>query len=170
MGNSTTFCFIDRTLSLFPSMAHTLAGLRFTELALLTLRLNGKLARAADRLVGDLGLTRARWQVLAVIGEGSTTVPRAARQLALTRQSVQLTADRLVADGLVRFAANPDHQKSPLLALTGEGERVMREVRQRQEIWANRVVEGLDTAQLATTCRMLAVLERQLARTSHRVS
>ncbi|MDH3233798.1 MAG: MarR family transcriptional regulator, partial [Alphaproteobacteria bacterium] len=38
-----------------------------TALILETFRLNGRLLAAGDRLVGDLGLTSARWQVLGAI-------------------------------------------------------------------------------------------------------
>ncbi len=144
-------------------MAHTLAGLRFTELALLTLRLNGDLMRAADRLVEDLGLTGARWQVLAAIREESTTVARLARRMGLTRQSVQRTADRLVEDGFAECAPNPHHRSSPLLRLTGDGAAVIIEARRRQTRWANRVVEDLGTTDLAAACRILSVISHRLS-------
>ena len=35
-----------------------------TEIVLLVFRVNGRLLSAGDRLVGDLGLTSARWQML----------------------------------------------------------------------------------------------------------
>lgn len=143
-------------------MAHTLAGLRFTELALLTLRLNGVLLRAADELVADLGLTGSRWQVLAEIREAPATVAHLARRLGLTRQSVQRSADRLVTDGLARFVANPHHKRSPLLGVTGEGRRVMEAVRRRHAAWANQAAEGLSAADLASTCRLLGAVEARL--------
>jgi hypothetical protein len=46
---------------------HTPAGAATTELILETFRLNGLLLEAGDRLVADIGLTSARWQVLGAI-------------------------------------------------------------------------------------------------------
>jgi DNA-binding MarR family transcriptional regulator len=44
-----------------------------------------------------------------------------ARRLGVTRQSVQRTADAIVADGLATFEPNPDHKRSPLVSLTPRG-------------------------------------------------
>jgi len=54
------------------------------------------------------------------------TVPQLARQRGLSRQSVQVLADRLAAAGLVRYAANPDHRRSDRLQLTPSGEGSLR--------------------------------------------
>ncbi|WP_349017006.1 hypothetical protein [Bradyrhizobium sp. Arg237L] len=46
-----------------------------TQLILEAFRLNGGLITAGDRLVADLGLTSARWQVLGVIALSPTVEP-----------------------------------------------------------------------------------------------
>jgi DNA-binding MarR family transcriptional regulator len=48
-----------------------------------------------------------------------------ARRLGITRQSVQRVADAIVAEGLATYEPNPDHQRSPLVILTGTGESVL---------------------------------------------
>jgi hypothetical protein len=55
-------------------------------------RINGRLLAAGDRLVADLGLTSARWQVIGAIAIAGQpqTVPAIARTMGLTRQAVQL--------------------------------------------------------------------------------
>jgi DNA-binding MarR family transcriptional regulator len=143
-------------------MAHTLSGLRFTEFALLTLRLNEKLVRAGDLLVKDLGLTSSRWQILAAIGEDGTTVARLARRLGVSRQGVQRTAARLVSDGFAGFRSNPFHKRSPLLTLTEAGIGILREVRVRHEAWADQIGKCFNAAELAATCRTLATLHARL--------
>ncbi|MBW2527938.1 MAG: MarR family transcriptional regulator, partial [Deltaproteobacteria bacterium] len=54
-------------------MPHNLASLRVSQLATQILRLSGDLSSSGDRLVSDLGLTSARWQVLSVVSERPAT-------------------------------------------------------------------------------------------------
>jgi DNA-binding MarR family transcriptional regulator len=150
-------------------MAHSLAGLRFTELVLQLLRIHGDLVAAADLLVTDLGLTSARWQVLSRLRETPSTVSRVARRMDLSRQGVQRLADRLVADGFLEVQPNPDHKQSPLLHVTPYGEGVLEEARRRQEAWAHGLSGHLEADDLAVACRVLGGLSDLLAsvRASH---
>jgi len=143
-------------------MAHSLAGLRFTELVLQVLGIHGNLMAAADLLVADLGLTSARWQVLSQLRERPSTVSRVARRMGLSRQGVQRLADRLVADGFLEVRHNPDHRRSPLLHLTPHGDHVLTEARLRQERWADHVGADLDARDLASACRVLGALSHRL--------
>src|ERR1700704_2902386 len=72
-----------------------------TELILEVFRLNGRLLVAGDRLVADLGLTSARWQVLGAVALAAAPMPVAwiARNMGLTRQAVQRIVNELIADG-----------------------------------------------------------------------
>lgn len=94
-----------------------------SRLALEVFRLNGALIAAGDALVSPLGLTSARWQVLGAISEAGGGLPTAgiARNMGLTRQSVQRVVDDLFAMGFVRFAPNPHHKRAKLVQLTPEG-------------------------------------------------
>lgn len=84
------------------------------ELAGLSRRTSETIARAA-------GQTAARWHVLSVLSDGPRTVPSAARRLGLAPQSVQRVVADLLADEQVETHANPDHARSPLVALTARG-------------------------------------------------
>lgn len=95
-------------------------------------RLNGTLLATADRLAGDLGVSTARWQVIATIRHQPLTAPDIARRLGLTRQSVQRTVNILVNEGLAEQRDNPGHRRSPLIALTRQGQRTMDRLRARQ--------------------------------------
>src|SRR3546814_10691446 len=66
-------------------------------------RLNGSLLATADRLVSKFGITAARWQVLGAIGMPAVpeTVARLARNMGLTRQSVQRVVNEMVDDGML---------------------------------------------------------------------
>ena len=95
-----------------------------TELILETFRLNGRLLAAGDRLVADVGLTSARWQVLGAVAMSPVPLPVAhvARNMGLTRQAVQRVANELEGEGFIRFAPNPNHQRAKLVLLTRKGE------------------------------------------------
>ena len=136
-------------------MAHTVSGLRFTELVLQLLRIHGELVGAANELVSDLGLTAARWQVLSLVQDRPSTVARMARRLGLSRQTVQRSADRLAQDGFLTRESNPDHRASPLCRITDRGRAALAEARGRQERWADDLARGLDAAELAAACKVL---------------
>jgi DNA-binding MarR family transcriptional regulator len=94
-----------------------------TELVLEIFRLNGELIAMGDALVGELGLTSARWQVMGAIALANTPLPIAqiARNMGLTRQAVQRVANELEGEGFIRFAPNPNHQRARLVLLTRKG-------------------------------------------------
>src|SRR5712692_10354297 len=70
-----------------------------TELMLEVFRLNGRLLTSGDRLVADIGLTSARWQVLGAVALAGNRLPVAhiPRNMGLTRQAVQRTVNELAA-------------------------------------------------------------------------
>ena len=90
----------------------TPAGEAMTGLILDLFRANGRLLIAGDRLVAPLGLTSARWQILAAIFDAERPEPVAwlARNLGANRQNVQRIVNDLERDGLVVFETNPHHQ------------------------------------------------------------
>jgi DNA-binding MarR family transcriptional regulator len=85
----------------------------------------GALRREGEEIAGLTGQTQARWQVMWTAAAGTLTVAMIARRLGLARQSVQRTADVIVAEDLASFEPNPDHRRSPLLALTPSGRGVL---------------------------------------------
>ncbi|UFS70336.1 MarR family transcriptional regulator [Geomonas sp. RF6] len=143
-------------------MRHTPEGADFTKLILETFRLNGALIAAGDQLVGVLGLTSARWQVLGSVYEGPATVAEIARRMGLTRQNVQRIADYLAKDGFVTTSANPAHRRAKLYSLTPHGKSVMEEVRNRQAEWANRIADGIGTTRIGEAISVMTVLTKRL--------
>jgi DNA-binding MarR family transcriptional regulator len=135
----------------------THTGEAATKLILSTFRLNGLLLGAGDLLAEDEGLTSARWQVLGAIAlaERQLTVPQIARRMGLARQSVHATVKRLVAEGLLVFAPNADHRRSPLVGLTEAGSKRYEAVDARQASWVNRLARGISHSDLATARRVL---------------
>lgn len=139
----------------------TREGEAFTQLVLAVFRANGSLIAAGDALVGGLGLSSARWQVLGMIVDQPLTVAAIARRVGLARQSVQRTADRVVKDGFAVFRPNPDHATAHLLELTAHGRTVMATVGRLQETWANTLADGLGREALeASTALLLDLCDR----------
>ncbi len=110
-----------------------------TDLVLSTFRLNGFFLHAADGLTARSGLTTARWQVLGAVLHESLTVPAVARNMGLTRQSVQRVANALVAEGLCQFLPNPAHRRAKLLASTERGLKSVQLLSPRVMAWSERV-------------------------------
>jgi DNA-binding MarR family transcriptional regulator len=118
------------------NLQETPAEAAFTRLVLLIFRLNGVLLETGDRMAAPVGQTSARWQVMGVVDHGPITVAAVARRMGLRRQSVQRTADLLVADGVAAYVENPADKRARLLTLTTAGRRALRAIERAQRAWA----------------------------------
>jgi len=144
------------------SKAHTPAGQALTGLILAIFRLNGRLLVAGDRLVADLGLTSARWQVLGALAAGPRTAAQIARAMGLARQSVQRLVDAMLDGGILASDVNPEHARARLIALTARGRRLYDAVMAGQAAWADMTARGVATAEIAQACRTLETLRSRL--------
>ena len=90
--------------------------------------LAGLFRRVADEIARGEGQTQTRWYALSVFSNAPLTVSQAARRLGTTRQSVQRTANDLLASGLAVTEPNPDHRASPYVVLTREGQRTLQRI------------------------------------------
>lgn len=131
-----------------------------TELILHIFRLNGALLAAGDRVVGELGLTSARWQLLGGIAdqEEPLSVAQLARKMGVTRQGVQRIANELEAEGIVGFRANPRHKRAQLIELTIRGCELFEHSMELQRPWAAALGQGLTTSRVNEVCRTLEAL------------
>lgn len=131
--------------------ARSPAAQLLTEVFLLTFRLNGALLAAGDALVGPIGLTSARWQVLGAIALSVDPigVPHIALRMGVTRQAVQRHVHQLRAEGLVEEHGNPHHARSPLYTLTPAGESLFASADAAQAVWAEQLVQRLPDLPLA---------------------
>ena len=137
-------------------MAHTKTGRLFTELILEVFRFNGILIEAGDKLIKDLGLTSARWQVLGSLVDGPLPVADIGRRMGLSRQNVQRIANRLQKDGFLDTSPNPAHRRAKLYFLTQFGVEVIEEITKRQEKWVNQLSKDMDLANLNTSLSLLS--------------
>jgi DNA-binding MarR family transcriptional regulator len=125
-------------------MAKTARGSEepLSDLVLSIFRLNGFLLRASDRLTAGSGLTTARWQVLGAVLHEPLTVAAIARNMGLTRQSVQRTADLLVEEGLCQYSPTRA-SAAKLLSSTDHGLNSIRQLAPRVIAWSKRVRESV---------------------------
>jgi DNA-binding MarR family transcriptional regulator len=135
-----------------------------TELILDVFRLNGALLASGDALVGDLGLTSARWQVLGAIALSPVPLPVAhlARNMGLTRQAVQRSVDEMRNDGLVQLDPNPHHRRAMLVTMTDRGNSAYRAASERQKRWADALARGLSPKETEAASLLMRELQRRL--------
>lgn len=146
------------------TVRHTPSGKALTELILEIFRLNGRLLAAGDQLVGGLGLTSARWQVLGTIALADMPQPVAgiARNMGLNRQGVQRIVNEMEAEGLVSFALNPHHKRAQLVILTKKGRSAYDAATELQIPWANALAKGMSIADIETVVSLSSALRTRL--------
>ena len=132
-----------------------------------SIRLNGRLLAAGDRMVEPFGLTSARWQVLGAISLSPVpeTVVRLARNLGLNRQGVQRIVGDLVAEGFIEMKDNPHHRSARLVLMTPKGQSAYTATLNAQAPWVNRLGEGFDAHQIREVEKMLDLLKARLEET-----
>ena len=142
----------------------SLSGDAVSNLILDLFKLTGKMLAAGDKLVADLGLTSARWQVLGAIVAAERPQPVAwlARDLGAHRQNIQRIVNDLAEQGLVALAANPHHRRAHLIVLTDSGKQAFEAAMQFQAPWISHLSQGLSVADIQTTHKVLIALRKTL--------
>lgn len=127
-------------------------------------KLTGEMLAAGDKLVADLGLTSARWQVLGAIVAAERPQPVAwlARDLGAHRQNIQRIVNDLVEERLLTLAANPHHRRAHLVVLTDGGKQAFEAAMRLQAPWISQLSEGLSVADIQTTHKVLIALRGRL--------
>ncbi len=143
---------------------HTPAGAALTDIVLELFRLNNRMLTAGDRLVADMGLTSARWQVLGTIVAAERAQPVAwlARDMGANRQNIQRIVNDLVRDSLLEFQTNPHHRRAQLVVLTDAGRKAYSDAMLVEVPWANALADGLNPSELRTTHQILTALRKRL--------
>lgn len=130
--------------------------------AVTAFKLNGQFLALAEELARPARLTAAWWQVLgAVLGE-PLTVAGVAREMGITRQSVQRIADILAERGLAEYLPNPAHRRAKLLAPTDEGRAAIARIGPAHADAAGRLVKALGEQPLADAVAALQSLSAAL--------
>ncbi|MFF2553914.1 MarR family winged helix-turn-helix transcriptional regulator [Nocardia sp. NPDC058058] len=114
----------------------------FSTAAITSFKLNGQFLAIAEELAGPAGLTAAWWQVLGAVLHEPLPVAGIAREMGITRQSVQRIADLLVEKGFAEYRPNPQHKRAKLVAGTAAGHAAVRRINpQHAEMSARLVAE-----------------------------
>lgn len=121
---------------------------RFAWLVADVYELAGELERAGEVVARSVAQSGARWKVLSAASVEGQTVAQLARRLGLARQSVQRVADKLEDDGLLAYAANPDHMRSPRVALTTQGKQVLTRLSAAAAKWEDPLAAQLSREEL----------------------
>jgi DNA-binding MarR family transcriptional regulator len=142
----------------------TPAGDAVTDLILDLFKLNSRILAAGDRLVAELGLTSARWQILGAIVAAERQQPVAwlARDLGANRQNVQRIVNDLHAEGFIAFEPNPHHRRAQLVVMTNKGRKAFDAAMQLQAPWINGLSDGLSVEDLKTVHRVIKMLRKKL--------
>jgi DNA-binding MarR family transcriptional regulator len=111
--------------------------------ALAIFKLNGQFLALAEELAGPVGLTAAWWQVLGAVLPAPLPVAGIAREMGITRQSVQRIADILAERGLAEYRDNPAHRRAKLLAPTAAGRAAVARIAPAQAEAAAKICAAL---------------------------
>lgn len=151
-----------------PDERRTEQGEAVTALILDVFRLNGRLQLAGDRLVSELGLTSARWQILGAIAysDRPESVAWYARTMGVHRQGVQRIVNELSKEGIVEFQPNPHHKRAHLVVMTRKGQELYEAAIARQIPWVNELSEGLSPDEIATAQNVVGRLKARLEEAS----
>lgn len=141
---------------------HTTKADLLTAIALTVFRLNGQLIEWGNHFAKPHGLTSARWQVLGAIAMAPQppSMPQIGAAMGVTRQGVLKQINLLVAEGLVAPLSNPMHKRSPLYALTAQGQAAYQALTERWQAHVRGLATGFSAAQLDATMQVLAAMSR----------
>jgi len=129
--------------------------------------LAGAFRRRGERIASGVRQTQARWQVLSAASDRPRSVPQLARVLGVSRQNVQRIADWLSAEGLARFAENPDHRSSPHLVLTEKGQKTLAGITRAAAEQHSALAAKLRDVDLAALRQDLAAIQAALDAEDH---
>ncbi|WP_340622388.1 MarR family winged helix-turn-helix transcriptional regulator [Xenorhabdus siamensis] len=146
-------------------MSRTPAGAALSASALNLFRVASSLLAEGNRLVANIGLTSARWQVLGTMVSAESPQPVAwlARDMGMNRQNVQRLINGLEKEGLVEFAQNPHHKRAYLVVLTESGRKAFSHAMALESPWVNQLAEGISLEDIHTMNRVLKILRSRLS-------
>jgi DNA-binding MarR family transcriptional regulator len=141
------------------------AGKRLTDLFLIIFKVHGLMLSRGNELVRPLNLSGHQWQIMSSVRLTPLTMAQIARRMGLTRQGVRQVVMRLIKDGMVELASNPDHLRSHLVVLTAPGRKQLRLADSLQAHWVNRLAGQMDLKGLLiahkTMSELCSILEWQ---------
>ncbi|TDD58651.1 MarR family transcriptional regulator [Kribbella antibiotica] len=130
--------------------------------ALTAFKLNGQFLELAEHLARPAGVTATWWQVLGAVLGSPQSVSAIAREMGITRQAVQRTADVLAERGLAEYHDNPAHRRAKLVAVTPEGRAAISAINPHHAEHAAELAAVMGADQLAEAVAALRKLSEAL--------
>ena len=123
--------------------------------------------RAADRALDDCGLSHATAMPLVTLSRLGDNCRQGvvADHLGVEGPSLVRIVDKLVADGLITRAEDPDDRRAKILSLTDAGRARVVEIERTFERLRNELLAGEDQRELEIALGLLARLEARLLET-----
>lgn len=122
-------------------------------------RLFRALAQKASEHLEPFGLTAADRAVMEFLYRDKTlSVPEIAARYQVSRQHVQVTANRLLESGMLESLVNPRHKRSRLLALTGRGRETFAAILGMDNEALRQLMSGIPERDRETTQKTLETL------------
>ncbi|MET9492594.1 MarR family transcriptional regulator [Nocardia sp. NPDC006630] len=134
----------------------------FSTAAITSFKLNGQFLTIAEELARPADITAAWWQVLGAVLHEPLPVAGIAREMGITRQSVQRIADLLVDKGFAEYRTNPAHRRAKLVAITEAGHEAVRRIGPRHAKLAARLTAQLGVEQFTRIVESLTTLSAAL--------
>ncbi|NKY87041.1 MarR family winged helix-turn-helix transcriptional regulator [Nocardia veterana] len=134
----------------------------FSAAAITSFKLNGQFLALAEELAKPAGITAAWWQVLGAVLHEPLPVSGIAREMGITRQSVQRIADLLVDKGFAEYRPNPAHRRAKLVAITDAGYEAVRRITPQHGVMAKRLAQQLGSQRFAEVVAALTELSAAL--------
>ena len=98
------------------------------------------MVQTAERLHEGESVTLGMRAVLEFLSRnGPTSVPNVARSRQVTRQHIQVLVNRLLEIRLVSLDENPAHQRSALVRLTPQGQKLIDRIMRRERLVLDRL-------------------------------
>ncbi|WP_405134359.1 MarR family winged helix-turn-helix transcriptional regulator [Nocardia sp. NBC_01388] len=134
----------------------------FSTAAITSFKLNGQFLTIAEELARPADITAAWWQVLGAVLHEPLPVAGIAREMGITRQSVQRIADLLVDKGFAEYRTNPAHRRAKLVAITEAGHEAVRRIGPQHAKLAARLTAQLGVEQFTRIVESLTTLSAAL--------
>ncbi|WP_036506436.1 MULTISPECIES: MarR family winged helix-turn-helix transcriptional regulator [Nocardia] len=134
----------------------------FSAAAITTFKLNGQFLTIAEELAKPAEITAAWWQVLGAVLHEPLPVSGIAREMGITRQSVQRIADLLVDKGFAEYRPNPAHRRAKLVAITDAGYAAVRRITPHHAVMAKQLAQQLGSRRFAEVVDALGDLSAAL--------
>ncbi|MCP3671665.1 MAG: MarR family transcriptional regulator [Gammaproteobacteria bacterium] len=131
-------------------------------------KLNGIFLDLGNELFRPIGMTNARSQVMGAIDIAGVplTAAQIARNMGLSRQSVQRIINILVDDGLLVLEDNPHHKRASLVKITAAGEEKILQIREVLFRWSEQVASNFKIGGLEQGLGLLQSLSDYLEQSS----